>query len=135
MGEYAGAAPDAEAAEMLLETALHKPLPPAAPLATIHALVLPTLCVAHADRLPALGLLDSAIEAVERMVRHKDFVVKVAAVRSAARLMAWNAKGGSNEDMLSRVVPVMQTALAPDQDRALHAVRASICHACCSGLF
>jgi hypothetical protein len=125
MGEYSGAAPEAEASEMLLETALHKPLPPAAPLATIHALVLPTLCVAHADRLPALGLLDSAIEAAEGMVRHKDFEVKIAAVRSAARLVAWSVVSGRREEVLPRLVPILQTALAPDQDRALHAVRSA----------
>ena len=88
MGEYCGAAAEDDGARMLLETALNAPLPATSPLATVHAVVLPVLCRAHAQRLQQLGLVDDAIAAAERMCRHKEFPVKVRPSPVTARLAA-----------------------------------------------
>lgn len=47
----------------------------------------------------------------------------MAAVRAFGRMVAWATEEGCREDVLPGLVPVMQAALAPDQERALHAVR------------
>ena len=129
IGEYCGAAPDDDAAQMLHETALQDPLPAAPPLSTVHAVVLPVICRAHADRLQALGLLDAAIAAAVRMSRHKEFATKVASVRAFGRLVAWAARAGCKDAVVPPLVGVVHTTLAPDQDRALQAVRTIHRHA------
>ena len=123
IGEFCGTADAADAADMLRSTALAAPLPPAPPLATVHAVVLPVLCRAQSARLPQLGLLADAVAAAARMAQHREFNVKVAAVRACERLVAWAAPEVRQGEVLPGLMPVLQAALAPDQDKALHAVR------------
>jgi hypothetical protein len=130
MGEYCGVAPVDDALQMLNQTALHKPLPPNPPLATVYSIILPVLCRSHAGRLRSLGLVHEAAAAAVRMSRHEELMVKVASVRVFGRMIRWATEDGCHGPLLAELVTVMQSCLAPDQDRALHAVRSASSNDC-----
>ena len=122
MGEFCGIAPAETARHMLAATCLQDPLPPAVGAATMSAVVLPVLTHHRTAWLAELGLLRDAVAAAVRCVRHREPAIKVAAVRACGRMLQWAVQEGREDDVFG-LVEVAKTALAPDQDRALHMVR------------
>jgi hypothetical protein len=116
---------------VLQSTVLKDPLPPAAGDAAICAMVLPVLARHHSERLAELGLLSEAVAAAVRLVRAREYALKVAAVRTCGRMLQWAVHAPCVDDVFA-LVEVAKTALAPDQDRSLHVVRPPPrMHACC----
>lgn len=120
-GEFCGIAPSETAKQMLESTCMQDPLPPEAGHATMSAIVLPVLTQHRTAWLAELGLLQDAVSAAVRCIRHKQYAVKVAAVRAFGRMMQWAVQADQVSDVLG-LFEVAKTALAPDQDRNLHVV-------------
>ena len=122
MGEFCGIAPAESARQMLEATCLQDPLPPSVGHATMSAVVLPVLARHRTTWLAELGLLPGVVAAAVRCIRHKEYAVKVAAVRTFGRMLQWAVHEGKEDDVFG-LIEVAKTALAPDQDRGLHTVR------------
>jgi hypothetical protein len=125
MGEFCGIAPPETARQMLGATCLQNPLPASVGNATMSAIVLPVLARHRTAWLEELGLLPDAVSAAVRCIRHKQYAVKVAAVRAFGRMMKWAVQADKVEDVAG-LMEVAKTALAPDQDRGLHQVSAPV---------
>lgn len=121
MGEFCGIAPPDTAKQMLASTCLQDPLPPSIGHATMSAIVLAVLTRHRTSWLSELGLLSDAVAAAVRCIRHKEYAVKVAAVRAFGRMMQWAVQEGRENDVFG-LIEVAKTALAPDQDRGLQGV-------------